>query len=287
MNDKLGDSRKEQVPAADRPVSATQQAREIDDELRLEQLIGEARPTPWPRPPRRRLLKHVFTRYRERDWQPTRRAPGFDWAGLRRFAGYAAVVLIGLALWTVFLGPPQQLVPGFDWRGDQVLVFRYEIQPDPATADTGSAGAAGMPAGLTPLDVIVLSEDELNTELNVLADEQDAAASANAAADGGGQPDERQPDPAEQTWRSMLSAFYDWVVRQHSGDAAPWAAIELQKVYAGGGAGSAPAAVEIEIRFSGQRARERERLAAELAALFENIPLVSECTVSESRQTRF
>jgi hypothetical protein len=287
MHDKLGDSRKEQVPAADRPTSATQQARAIDDELRLEQLIGAARPTPWPRPPRRRLLQHVFTRYRERDWRPARRPPGFDWAGLRRFAGYAAVVFIGLALWTVFLGPPQQLVPGFDWRSDQVLVFRYEIQPDPVDADTGSAAGAGIPAGLTPLDVIVLSEDELNSELNELAAAKDTAVSADTAADVGGPPADSQPDPAEQTWRSMLSAFYDWVVRQHSGDAAPWAAIELQKVYAGGDTNRSPEAVQIEIRFSGQRARERERLAAELAALFENIPLVSECTVSESRQTRF
>jgi len=287
MNDNLDDSRREHQPDEGSTRPAAVKTREIDDELRLERLIGAARPAAWPRLPRRRMLRRVFNRYSERNWRPERRAPGFDWAGLRRFAAYAAVVFAGLALWTAFLGPLEQLVPGFGWHGDQTLVFRYEIQPDPAAAEAGPATAAVKPTGLNPLDVIVLSEDELNTELNVLVAEQDAAASTDAAAGGDGQPADGQPDQAEQAWRSMLSAFYDWVVRQHSGDAAPWAAIELQKVYAGGGAGSAPAAVEIEIRFSGQQPRQRERLAAELAALFENIPLVGECTVSESRQTSF
>lgn len=264
------------------PTAAARTAR-IDAELHLDHLIELARPEPWPLPPRRRLLGRVFRGRRGAPRGLAARLAGYDWTALRRYWGYAAALVLGLAIWALAGAPLTRLYQRSLGLGyDQVLVLTYEILP-PAPAGHRLDPPSGDSAdGLTPLEVIVLDEDEINQELEAMANRP-----LPSIGEDGPRAGEEVPaaeDAGEAVWQEMLSAFGDWLARQRRRGSAPWTALRVHKVYLGDDQRKEPGAVQIELRFSGRQPHLEERLARELAALFDDIPQVGECTVSETQQ---
>jgi hypothetical protein len=262
------------------PPTPHERDRALYAELRLAELITQARPDPWPLPSRRRMFDKVFSRCGRGGWIPQLKLESFRWTGLRIYMGYAAAFIVGLAIWTVLAGQWDRL-RGIDWNNSQVLVLNYEIQrASPTSADGGPTKADG--TELTPLEVIVLTEEQLSEEITGVVSRPIAFPTHGDDGTTG------QPLVAggitqeEQVWECMLGEFCDWLERKRAGGAAPWAAIELHKVYVGNEVNQVPGAVRIEVRFDKQTKAERNELANELINLFDEIPLVGSCTVDHS-----
>jgi len=272
-----------------RTLTPSERTAQIDDELRFDHLIGEARPEPWPLPPRRRVLGWVFRGGRRGKLEGLAAfiSASCDLVTLRRYSGYVVALALGLVIWALAGAPFERLWRrGADPDYDQVLVLTYEIrQPQPLAGDERGPMGLAMDAQLTPLEVIVLSEEDLNRELSSLIRRPLSSRDRDGADAGEGQSLDGKTASGEAVWQEMLSTFAAWLERQRALGNAPWSAIRLQKVYVGDRQRKVPGALQIELLFSDRQPQLEQRLARELATLFDDIPQVGECTVSEGQQT--